>query len=100
MPGAVADVNARRGFNCNGRGRTLKFWRHRASPSWTQFPARLNGPLSSLPLLLGAPRWEFFSRREMVQRMIEATEKSFNEGLLGSAVVSVAVVAAILAVAL
>jgi len=36
----------------------------------------------------------------MVQRIIEATEKSFNDGLLGSAVVSVVVVAAILAVAL
>jgi hypothetical protein len=36
----------------------------------------------------------------MVQRMIEATERSFNEGLLGSALVSVAVVAAILVVAL
>ena len=62
-------------------------------------PGALNGPLSSLPLL-GAPRREFFSRRAMVQRMIEATERSFNEGLLGSALVSVAVVAAILAVAL
>jgi len=62
-------------------------------------PGALNGPLSSLPLL-GAPRWEFFLRREMVQRIIEATEKSFNDGLLGSAVVSVVVVAAILAVAL
>jgi len=68
-------------------------------PTMQSIPGALNGPLSSLPLL-GVPRREFFSRREMVQRMIEATERSFNEGLLGSALVSAAVVAAILTVAL
>jgi len=34
----------------------------------------------------------------MVRRLIEMTEDSFNEGMLGAAVVSVAVVAALLAV--
>jgi hypothetical protein len=34
----------------------------------------------------------------MVQRLIEMTEHSFNEGMLGAAVVSVAVVALLLAV--
>jgi hypothetical protein len=33
----------------------------------------------------------------MVQRLIEMTEDSFNEGMLGAAVVSVAVVALLLA---
>ena len=57
----------------------------------------MNGPLSSLPLL-GAPRREFFLGHEMVQRLIEMTEDSFNEGMLGAAVVSVLVVTGILAV--
>jgi len=59
--------------------------------------ARNNGSHSSLPLSRDPALGIFFEADEMVQRLIEMTEESFNEGLLGAALVSLAVVSAILA---
>ena len=67
-------------------------------PMMGSIPGALNRPLLLPPPPPGPRAGNLFLRREMVQRLIEMTEDSFNEGMLGAAVVSVLVVTGILAI--